>query len=181
MISSTYDFLDTFKHIHHVGCLAHARRMFVDEAKIVPKKQGVISHADEAVKMFARLYQVKKKLRESGMDAGEKTAYREEHARPILEEFKSWLDKNALITLPKSALGKAISYTLGQLAHLIRYMEQAFISPDNNRAENAIYPYPLLGHDMRAGRPRSLGRIAMRGRFWQCRQYLREGALFECD
>jgi transposase len=33
-----YDFLDTFKNIHHVGCLAHARRMFVDAAKIVPKK-----------------------------------------------------------------------------------------------------------------------------------------------
>lgn len=136
-----YDFLDTFKHIHHVGCLAHARRMFVDAAKIVPKKQGVISHADEAVKIFGRIYQVEKHLRESEMDDGEKTAYREEHARPILEEFKSWLDKNALITVPKSALGKAISYTLGQWPRLIRYMDQGFISPDNNRAENAIRPF----------------------------------------
>lgn len=136
-----YDFLDRFKHIHHVGCLAHARRMFVDAAKAVPKKQGVISHADEAVKIFGRLYQVEKKMREDEMTVEAKTAYREEHARPILDEFKSWLDENSLITTPQSALGKAISYTLGQWPRLIRYMDQGFITPDNNRAENAIRPF----------------------------------------
>jgi transposase len=103
----------------------------------------VISHADEAVKIFGRIYQVEKKLRESDMDDDGKKTYRDEHSKPILDEFKSWLDKNALITVPKSALGKAISYTLGQWPRLIRYMDQGFISPDNNRAENAIRPFVI--------------------------------------
>ena len=136
-----YDFLDTFKNIHHVGCLAHARRMFFDAAKIVPKNQGVISHADEAVKIIGRIYQVEKIMRESEMDADQKKAYRQDHSKPILDEFKSWLDKHSLITVPKSALGRAISYTLGQWPRLVLYMDQGFISPDNNRAENAIRPF----------------------------------------
>lgn len=52
-------------------------------------------------------------------------------------------DEKAVITIPKSALGKAISYTLGQWDRLIRYMDDVFITPDNNRAENAIRPFVL--------------------------------------
>lgn len=138
-----YDFLDTIKTIHHVGCFAHARRMFTDAAKIVPKKHGekVMSLADEAVRTIGRLYYIEKEMRSRDMDDEQKTAYRLEHSQPVLNEFKAWLDKHSLITVPKSALGRAISYTLGQWPRLIRYMDHGFISPDNNLAENAIRPF----------------------------------------
>lgn len=138
-----YDFLDTIKPIHHVGCFAHARRMFVDAARIVPRKNGekMMSHADEAVRFIKDLYAVEKELRENGLDYDQKKACRQEKSKPILDEFKAWLDKNSLITVPKSALGKAIAYTLSQWPRLIRYIDQGFISPDNNRAENAIRPF----------------------------------------
>ncbi|GAB6098078.1 hypothetical protein JCM14469_43340 [Desulfatiferula olefinivorans] len=114
--------------------------MFIDAAKIVPHINGekMISHADEAVRFYKNLYSVEKELRENGLDDDQKTACRQEKSKPILDEFKAWLDKNALITVPKSDLGKAIAYTLGQWPRLIRYIDRGFITPDNNRAENAI-------------------------------------------
>ena len=46
---------------------------------------------------------------------------------------------NSLI-LPKSPLGKAISYTLGQWTALQRYLEEGVYEIDNNLVENAIRP-----------------------------------------
>ena len=46
---------------------------------------------------------------------------------------------NSLI-LPKSPLGKAISYTLGQWTALQRYLEEGVYGIDNNLVENAIRP-----------------------------------------
>ena len=46
---------------------------------------------------------------------------------------------NSLI-LPKSPLGKAISYILGQWTALQRYLEEGVYEIDNNLVENAIRP-----------------------------------------
>lgn len=140
-----YDFLDSFKHIHHVGCFAHARRPFIEASRIVPRENGEkkMSLADQGVEFIGKLYAVEKKLRETDMTFDQKTQYRLEHSKPILDEFKAWLDKHSLITVPKSALGKAIAYTLGQWPRLIKFIEQGFITPDNNRAENAIRPFAV--------------------------------------
>jgi len=141
-----YHFLGTMKGICHVGCFAHARRKFIEATKAVPKGrhgEKLISAADEAVLLIKKLYAVERDARENDLNDDQRTALREEKSRPILNEFKAWLDKNALITVPKSALGKAISYTLDQWPHLIRYMDQGYITPDNNRAENAIRPFVI--------------------------------------
>ena len=44
------------------------------------------------------------------------------------------------LILPKSPLGKAISYTLGQWTALQRYLEEDVYGIDNNLVENAIRP-----------------------------------------
>jgi transposase len=40
-------------------------------------------------------------------------------------------------------LGKAIQYTLNQWDRLVVYIEDGFLKPDNNVAENAIRPFVL--------------------------------------
>jgi len=40
-------------------------------------------------------------------------------------------------------VGKAVCYTLGQWDKLIRYLDIPELTPDNNRAENAIHPFVL--------------------------------------
>ena len=66
---------------------------------------------------------------------------RQQKAKPILDEFKTWLEKKALQTPPKGLLGKAVAYTLGQWSRLVKYIDSGLLTPDNNLAENAIRPF----------------------------------------
>jgi transposase len=61
----------------------------------------------------------------------------------LLNQFKAWLDKSALQVPPKSAVGKAIAYSLGQWSKLERYIEDGNLQIDNNRAERAIKPFVI--------------------------------------
>ena len=62
---------------------------------------------------------------------------------PLLEQFRTWLDKSALQVPPKSAVGKAIAYNLNQWQKLVRYVENGDLNIDNNRAERAIKPFVI--------------------------------------
>lgn len=44
---------------------------------------------------------------------------------------------------PKSLMGNAVSYTLGQWDRLLFYLERPEVGPDNNSAENAIRPFAV--------------------------------------
>ena len=127
---------DGAKNVVHVGCLAHARRMFHDAHKN-SKKTG---SAEEALATIAGLYRVEK-LRESYKDQLEFAAERRRQAEPILTEFRGWLERRAAQVPPETLLGKAIGYTLGQWPKLIRYLDHPAIGPDTNAVENAIRPF----------------------------------------
>lgn len=141
-----YNFLDSRKQTVHVGCWAHARRKFMEAAKLVKRPltdEPLISGADEAVAFIRKLYAVEKEAKVKNLSAEEWATLRMEKSRPVLDAFKAWLLEKTAITVPKSALGKAISYTLDQWDRLARYMDDVIITPDNNRAENAIRPFVL--------------------------------------
>ena len=127
---------DGAKNVVHVGCFAHARRMFHDAHKS-SKKAG---SAEEALATVAGLYRVEK-LRPLYKDPWEFAAERRRQAEPILTEFRSWLERRALQIPPETLLGKAIGYTLGQWPKLIRYLDHPVIGPDTNLVENSIRPF----------------------------------------
>lgn len=62
---------------------------------------------------------------------------------PLLERYKAWLDKSIQQVPPKSALGKALAYSLNQWPKLTRYLEDGRLNIDNNRAERAIKPFVI--------------------------------------
>ena len=66
---------------------------------------------------------------------------RQTRARPVLERFKAWLDRQSIP--PQSLLGKAIVYTLNEWPRLIVYLEDGRINVDNNLVENAIRPFAV--------------------------------------
>jgi len=88
-----------------------------------------------------KLYRIEALIKDKA--PAEKQAYREEHATPLLEEYKAWLDKSIKQVPPKSALGKALAYSLNQWPKLIRYLEDGQLNIDNNRAERAIKPFVI--------------------------------------
>lgn len=65
---------------------------------------------------------------------------RQEQAKPVLDEFRSWLEKQRLV---KNAFGKAVSYTLDQWKYLVRYLEHGQLEISNNRAERSIKPFVI--------------------------------------
>jgi transposase len=122
-----------------VGCFAHARRKFIEAQKIQVK--GKTGKADWAIGHIQKLYRLEKEIK--GQSGAEKQRIRQAQAKPLLEAFKIWLDKSAIQVPPKSAIGKAIGYSLRQWPKLIRYIEHGNLNIDNNRAERAIKPFVI--------------------------------------
>ena len=87
-------------------------------------------------------------------------AWRQRHSRRRLARLRDELDRLSPVVLPRSPLGKAITYTLKNWTALNRYTEAAFLSIDNNHSERQIkqlvigrnYAEPAI---MRSGGPRT--------------------------
>ncbi len=137
----SYDFLDNWIGILHVGCWAHARRKFMDVKKgSGGKKTG---SADKAIAMIRSLYVLEKKARQENLTSDEIYEMRQGQAKPILNKFKAWLDKRKDQVPPKTLLGKAVNYCLNQWHRLDNYIENGHAGIDNNVVENAIRPFVL--------------------------------------
>ena len=121
------------------GCFAHARRKFTDAKKAQVK--GKSGKADVALGMIQKLYRIEAEIKHKTIK--EKQQIRQEKSAPLLDQYRTWLDKSAGQVPPKSTLGNAISYNLRQWPKLVRYIESGQLAIDNNRAERAIKPFVI--------------------------------------
>jgi transposase len=141
---SGYDALGLQPGIVHVGCWAHARRKFVEVVQARQRngpQKSKTGSGDIALSYVSKLYRIESIARQKEYSPEQIRELRQEQARPILDEFRVWLEKRSIQTPPKGLLGKAISYTLNQWDRLIRYLDDGRLRPDNNLAENAIRPF----------------------------------------
>ena len=97
-------------HATLVGCWAHARRKFVEAQKA--KGKGKTGKADVALNHIQKLYALESKLKTVPPD--KKYEARQTLAKPLLEQFKSWLDKSSESVTKEGLLGAAITYSLNQ-------------------------------------------------------------------
>jgi transposase len=118
-----------------VGCWAHARRKFVEAMDDSPKRAGFLVH------LIAKLYQTEKELRK--MDGVDRAYYRRENNAQPLRVMEKLLLRWKSKVPPKTRLGEAISYTLGQWENLIRVIDYSEVEIDNNHCENSIRPSAL--------------------------------------
>jgi len=125
-----YDALYATGRIVEVGCWAHARRYFWD-AKAADAPRALL-----ALGVIRQLYRVEAEGKDG--DAGARRALRQAQAKPILDRFKTWLDEQADVVLPKSPIGEAVHYARAQWTALTRYLEDGDLSIDNNAAERAL-------------------------------------------
>ncbi|MFD1985589.1 IS66 family transposase [Mesorhizobium newzealandense] len=140
LMSDGYTAWRTLAGATHVGCMAHARRRFVDALKARKKGGGP---PEQALKFFEQLYRIEKQARDEKPDKGETQAscirrFRQQHSVPILNALKVWLDDIAPKVLPDSKIGDAVSYTLNQWEYLTRYTEDGRMPIDNNLLERDI-------------------------------------------
>ncbi len=126
-----YDHLYTTGKVREVACWAHARRKFYDIAA-----QGNAPTATGALAWIKRLYAIEEANRDQAPES--KCERRQAEARPILDEFKPWLEAARRRLPPKSPLAQAIQYALSRWRALTRYLENGQLDIDNNRAERAL-------------------------------------------
>ncbi|MHB8108277.1 MAG: IS66 family transposase [Candidatus Cryosericum sp.] len=116
-----------------VGCWAHARRKF-DEAK-----QTDPLRANEMLALIAQLYIIEKKAQEEDLDAEGVKALRQKFSKPILDDqIKPLLESWGPAVLPKSPIGKAVTYAVNQWEALNRYLENGILCIDNSLSERVI-------------------------------------------
>jgi transposase len=123
--------------VSHLACWAHARREFFNA------KQNDRTKAELALAFIGKLYEVEAHCRENRLSPEDRKAYRLDKALPVLESFSNWLKENYAQVLPKSAIGKAMAYTMTRWEQLSNYLLDGLLEIDNNAVENIIRPVAL--------------------------------------
>jgi transposase len=158
-----YTIFEKIKDIILLACMAHARRKFKEAA------DNDKDRAEHMLKLMQGLYAIERKAREADMSHEERYALRQEESLPILKEMENWMKENIIQVLPKSAIGKAIAYTLKLWPRLIRYADDGRCEIDNNLIENAIRPVALGRKNyLFAGSHEGAERAAMMYSFMGC-------------
>jgi transposase len=132
-----YDDVYATKPIIEVGCMAHARRYFVDAKATSPVE------ATQIVRWMGELYGLEKAAKANGLNEAERKELRQQKAVPILERIETFMKEITPRALPKSPLGQAITYAQNQWVALNRYVEHGALKIDNNGAERAIKPFVI--------------------------------------
>jgi len=146
-----------------LACMAHARRKFEDALTNDQHR------AEHMLKLVQELYAIERMAREQGLSFDQRYALRQEKSLSILTEIEIWLKDNIMQVLPKSAIGKAIAYTITLWPRLVRYAEDGQCEIDNNLIENAIRPIALGRKNyLFAGSHEAAERIAMIYSFMGC-------------
>ncbi|MDD5318967.1 MAG: IS66 family transposase [Candidatus Pacebacteria bacterium] len=141
----TYECASRSNNFKLAACWAHSRRRFFlaekADHKALKAKPKEILASTQGLTFIRQLYKVEGELK--GIPPEETRQIRRERSKPILDEFRAWLEENAGKCLPKSLLGKAISYTIDQWTKLVRFLDNGLIPLDNNYVEAHIRPFVI--------------------------------------
>ena len=128
---SGYNDIEKVSSRRRAACFAHVRRYFFDAIKTAPIAQ-------EALDLITELYRVEHDAREQRLSETAYLELRKARAGPIRDQLRTWLDTQRTRHPPKSPLGVAIRYTLGQWHELGVFLDDARVPLDNNASERSL-------------------------------------------
>jgi transposase len=117
--------------IQEAACWAHARRKFYELHEARPSPLTT-----EALRRIAELYVIEAEIR--GKPPHERQRVRLARAKPLVDDFKSWLRASLEKLSRKSDTSAAIMYALNLWPALSRYCDDGMIEIDNSAAERAL-------------------------------------------
>ena len=131
---SGYDaiYKDAERGVTEVACMAHARRKYFDA------QSSDIMRSMVALAYIHLLYDVEREARDGRLNAAGRLALRQARSRPMLDDFKAYLERERTHVLPKSPIAQAIGYTLSNWDALARYAADGDLEIDNNGAERSL-------------------------------------------
>jgi len=103
-----YDAVAQENRIIHAGCMVHARRKFTEAIKAQTNNKTGKAH--QGLAFIKKLYAIETETKNATPE--QKYQARQQYSKPIIEQFKTWLEKSSQHVPPKTLTGKAIHYTL---------------------------------------------------------------------
>lgn len=135
---SSHDILFTTDDRIEAGCNAHGLRKFRDDADKAPLL------ASRALAFIAKFYTAEAKAREKGLTGTKLLAWRLEHAKPHVDQFRIWIDGHIEQLLPTNPVRKALQYYLNHWPALTRFLTDPAVELDNNWSERALRKVNLI-------------------------------------
>jgi transposase len=115
------------------GCLAHLRRKFFDAKSSAPEA------AQRAMDFILDVYRIERAALDNDvLGTDERLQMRQTASRAVMDDFKAWLDAEQPRHPPKSAIGEAMGYALGQWEALTLFLTDQHLPIDNNASERAL-------------------------------------------
>ena len=84
---SIYEKIGAKQGVVHLGCMAHARRHFMEA------RQSDVPLTDHALKMFQQLYAIEARIKDLALEGADKLRLRTDEAVPILKAMKKMVNR----------------------------------------------------------------------------------------
>lgn len=125
--------------ITRAGCWTHVRRKFHQAA------EAGCRQSNRLLTIVNVLYRIERVACENHFDTKQRAQLRQRRARRVVRGLHRRIRKVLEVVRPKSPVGRACLYTLGQWEGLQVYLEEGngHVEIDNNGVENAIRPCAL--------------------------------------
>jgi transposase len=112
------------------GCWMHVRRYFEQAKESSPR----LAHM--ALGWIRQLYDIEDRARTFTPE--DRLALRQQESAPIVDKFHEWLLEQKPQLRPKSAIAKAVNYSLNQWTALITFLEDGRLPIDNGDSERYL-------------------------------------------
>lgn len=147
-----YDDIAAALKLEHFGCLQHCRAYYYKARKVsqLPKSRSLANVAIE--EYLRKVYAVETRIKELRQEYEQQAEelplsmvleMRQKHSRPVMEQFKVWVEQLVPATPAKSALGQALGYTARQWPKLVKFLDHPEMPIDNNYTEQQIKQFAI--------------------------------------
>lgn len=141
--------------VTHLGCWAHGRRY------VVKASDAGETGAAAYLKSINAIFRVERLARHFRLSEDHRDQLRRRHSLPIAEKLFADALADLPRTPPKTRLGQALGYLLGQKPSLLRCLTEPKAEIENNAVERAIRPLKIGAKNwMQIGHPKAGPRLA---------------------
>lgn len=123
-------------YIKVAGCWSHAHRRFSNVVKAMGKEDSKNTLAYAVLKQIAVVYKIDNDLLD--LKPEERVAQRQLLVKPQVKAFFAWVKEHRNEVPAQSETGKGFTYCLNQERYLKTFLENGYISLDNNACEASI-------------------------------------------
>jgi transposase len=141
--------------VTHLGCWSHARRYFVKAVDAGESEAQPYLHA------INRLFRLERQARHFKLSAENRAKLRQRFSQPAADKLFADALAAVLVAPPKTRLGQALGYLLGQKSSLLRCLSEPRARIENNLVEQAIRPLKIGAKNwLQIGHPKAGPRLA---------------------